>query len=121
MIDFHGVTGWKSHPAIACAHNYRYHRIGTVAISIGPTLTNSGGSIKRKNKLIEDSSARRSESSVIGYVWALSLHVAKERMLELWALDSYSKSRSREGGWGGGGGGGRRSRELGITKQKERV
>ena len=120
MIDFHGVTGWKSHPAIACAHNYRYHRIGTVAISIGPTLTNSGGSIKRKNKLIEDSSARRSESSVIGYIWALSLHVAKERMLELWALDSYSKSRSREGGWGGGGGG-RRSREVGITKQKERV
>ena len=69
--------------------------------SIGPTLTSSGGSIKRKNKLIEDSSARRSESSVIGYVWSLSLHVARERMLELWALDSYSKSRST-GGWGGG-------------------
>ena len=58
--------GGKSHPAIACANNHRYHRIGTVETSIGPTLTSSGGSIKRKNKLIEDSSARRSESSIIG-------------------------------------------------------
>ena len=106
--------GGKSHPAIVCANNHRYHRIGTVETSIGPTLTSSGGSIKRKNKLIEDSSARRSESSITGYVWALSLHVARERMLELWALDSYSKSRST-GGWGGG------DQENGECNEAERT
>ena len=34
-----------------------------------PKIVYSGGSIKRKNKLSEDSSARRSESSITGYVW----------------------------------------------------
>ena len=54
--------------------------------SIGPTLTSSGGSLKRKNKLIEDSSARRSESSITGSLKIPRLGGVKAQSLVMYGL-----------------------------------